>query len=47
LNAFGILKETFQKLLDKIILHFTMVLDVFAICCLFPLSHTWKKEVDI
>jgi hypothetical protein len=43
-KAFGILKQSFQKILYKIDLDITLVLDMFSSCCLLHnLILGWKK----
>jgi len=45
-KAFGILKHNFQKILYKIDLDITLVLDMFSSCLLHNLILGWK-ELDI
>jgi hypothetical protein len=45
-KAFGILKQSFQKILYKTDLDITLVLDMFSSCLLHNLIIGWK-ELDI
>jgi hypothetical protein len=46
-NGFGIMKQMFEKLLRKIGLCITIVLDVFNACCFFHNLILGRKNVDV